>query len=99
MHLSAFVLVVSHMVAEIARFVAAILLLVVGFGCGISALRHDDELFGTLPSAMLSLSTIVVGMYDPDYTEMRASNPHLLSALLLFTSMAAILLLNLLISQ
>merc|ERR1719399_1482393 len=97
--LSAFVLVVAHVMWEIGRFAVALSLLTFAFGCGIGALKHDDENFRSIPSAVLSLYSMVIGIYQPDYGQLLAQDPSLLGAIIVFMAVVAILLLNLLIAQ
>jgi len=97
--LSAFVLVGSHVMSEVGRFLAAIVLLFLSFGTGVSCLTHTDPLFADIPSAILSLFAVLVRLHHPKYEEMASENPALLGAIGMFMAICSIVLLNLLISQ
>jgi len=97
--LSAFVLVGSHVMSEVGRFLAAICLLFLSFGTGVSCLSHSDPLFADIPSAILSLFAVLVRLHHPKYEEMASENPALLGAIGMFMAICSIILLNLLISQ
>merc|ERR1719399_1348790 len=97
--LSAFVLVVAHVMWEIGRFAVALSVLSLAFGCGIGALKHGDDNFRTIPNAVLTLYSMAIGLHQPNYGELLAQDPSLLGAILCFMAVVVILLLNLLIAQ
>lgn len=96
--LSAFVLVCGYVLDEFGRFMIALVFLVLTFGSAISVLKTDHSEYRDIPSSVISLFAVTVGLYEKDYREL-SDEPVLLSAVFLFITAAAILLLNLLIAQ
>jgi hemoglobin-like flavoprotein len=96
--LSAFVLVCGHVLQEVGRFMVALIFLLLTFASAISVLKTEHEEFADVPSAMVSLFAVTVGIYEKDFREMN-NEPVLLAAVFLFIAASAILLLNLLIAQ
>jgi uncharacterized membrane protein YgcG len=96
--LSAFLLVCTTVVAEVARFMVALGFLLMTFGSGIACLRRDHPDYQGLPTTLLSLFAMTVVLFPRDYRELQY-DPALLVTLFIFVTLAVILLLNLLIAQ
>jgi len=98
--LSAFTLVAAHVMSEVGRFLAAMLLLLLAFSSGVAALGHSHAVFFDVPNAMLSMFAITIGLYEieDEYDRFR-QEPALFIAILLFMAICVVLLLNLLIAQ
>jgi hypothetical protein len=96
--LSAFVLVCGHVLQEVGRFMVALIFLLLTFASAISVLKTQHAEFSDVPSAMVSLFAVTVGIYEKDFRELN-NEPVLLGAVFLFICASAILLLNLLIAQ
>jgi len=98
--LSAFTLVGAHVMSEVGRFLAALLLLLLAFSSGVAALGHSHAVFRDVPNAMLSMFAITIGLYEieDEYDRFRRE-PALFIAILLFMAICVVLLLNLLIAQ
>lgn len=95
--LSAFMLVVTHVLSEIGRFMVALIFLLLTFGSAISVLDHDQEEMQSLPSAAMALFAITVKLYQDDYRGI--DDPALIVAIFVYQTASSILLLNLLIAQ
>ncbi|CAE7749906.1 unnamed protein product [Symbiodinium pilosum] len=96
--LAAFVLVCREVLSEVGKFLVAILFILITFSSAIATLRHDVAEFSTLPKAANCLFATTVGIYEGDYRELM-HQPALLAPVLLFITVSAILLINLLIAQ
>jgi hypothetical protein len=95
--LSAFKLVVQHVLAEIGRFMVALVFLLLTFGSAISVLDHDQEAMKNIAQASVALFAITVKLYQDDYRGI--DEPALIVAIFLYQTASAIVLMNLLISQ
>mmetsp|Transcript_41263 Transcript_41263/g.119321 ORF Transcript_41263/g.119321 Transcript_41263/m.119321 type:complete len:1270 (-) Transcript_41263:20-3829(-) len=96
--LQAFLLVFSHIMSELGRFLVAMLFLLATFSSAITCLRHGKSEFSTILSSANCLFAITVGLYEGDYREM-THEPFLLLPVFLFVTVSTILLINLLIAQ
>jgi len=96
--LSAFVLVVKHVLSEVGRFCVAMLFLLITFSSAAASLRHNKLEFRDLPSSANCLFAITVGLYEGDFREYFDA-PFLLMCIFFFVTVSAILLINLLIAQ
>mmetsp|Transcript_108001 Transcript_108001/g.328280 ORF Transcript_108001/g.328280 Transcript_108001/m.328280 type:complete len:308 (+) Transcript_108001:1-924(+) len=96
--LAAFLLVCRHVMSELGRFLVAMLFLLATFSSAITCLRHGKSEFSNLTNSANCLFAITVGLYEGDYREM-TGQPALLLPVLLFVTVSAILLINLLIAQ
>jgi len=96
--LAAFVLVCKHVLSEVGKFLVAMIFILITFSSAIATLRHDTDELRTVPKAANCLFAVTVGLYEGDYREL-IHQPALLSPVLLFVTVSAILLINLLIAQ
>eukprot|EP00747_Dinoflagellata_sp_TGD_P126435 gnl/TRDRNA2_/TRDRNA2_174280_c19_seq5.p1 gnl/TRDRNA2_/TRDRNA2_174280_c19~~gnl/TRDRNA2_/TRDRNA2_174280_c19_seq5.p1 ORF type:complete len:946 (-),score=186.37 gnl/TRDRNA2_/TRDRNA2_174280_c19_seq5:45-2477(-) len=96
--LSAFSIVISSVFEEIGRFIAALTFLLMLFGSAISVLKSQQEEWRDFPSAVISLFSLTIVTYQPDYRAF-FDDPLLVIAVFIFAVLSAILLLNLLIAQ
>jgi len=96
--LAAFVLVCKHVLSEVGKFLVAMVFILVMFSSAIATLRHDADEFSTVAKCANCLFAVTVGLYEGDYREMM-HEPFLLVPVLLFVTVSAILLINLLIAQ
>lgn len=96
--LSAFVLVIGQVLSEMTRFLAALIFLLMTFGCGISVLEHPYFEMRDIPNSAIALFSITVRLYEDDYRNM-LGEPALLAAVFIFVTFSAVVLLNLLIAQ
>jgi len=96
--ISAFVLVCVHVFTEVGRFLVALFFLLLTFASAISVLHTTHDEFRDVPTTMLSLFAVTVGIYEKDYREIEHESV-LLTAVFFFVAVSAILLLNLLIVQ
>lgn len=100
--ISAFLLVVNHVLQEVRQFLTALMFLLFMFGSAICILCRQctDEggTFNDMLSAMISLFAITVRLYQGDFRDME-SDPLLLAIVLIFVTGSAVLLLNLLVAQ
>jgi hypothetical protein len=101
-NLSAFLLVIKHILAEVRQFIIALTFLLLMFGSAICILCRDCTIeggdFGDMPQAVTSLLAITVRLYQGDFRDM-AENVLLLIMVLICTTLTAVLLLNLLVAQ
>jgi hemoglobin-like flavoprotein len=95
--LSAFNLVVRHVLSEIGRFLVALVFLLFTFGSAISVIDHNQEEMKNVLQAAVALFAITVKLYQDDYRGV--DEPAVIVAILLYQIASAIVLLNLLISQ
>jgi len=100
--LSAFLLVISHVLLEVKQFLIALTFLLLMFASAISISCRDctDEggNFNDMANGVISLFAITVRLYQGDFRDMSA-NPILLTVVLICTTVSAVLLLNLLVAQ
>jgi hypothetical protein len=96
--LSAFVLVISQVMAEILRFMMALTFLLVSFSAAISVLVHENPHLNTFAKAALCLFSMTVRLYEHDYRN-QIDDTILLTCVFSFVMMSVVLLLNLLIAQ
>lgn len=101
--LSAFLLVVGHVLGEVKQFLTALTFLLLLFGSTISILcdrqcGDDGGDFNDMWNAIISLFSITVGLYQGDFREIQP-DPMLLTMIYLFLLVSVVLLLNLLIAQ
>lgn len=101
--LSAFLLVVGHVLGEVKQFLTALTFLLLLFGSTISILcdrqcGDDGGNFNDMWNAIISLFSITVGLYQGDFREIQG-DPMLLTMIYLFLLVSVVLLLNLLIAQ
>jgi hypothetical protein len=96
--LAAFVLVFRQVLSEVGRFLFAMFFLMCSFGSAITCLRHGKQEFDSLQDTAYCLFAITVGLYEGDYRELQ-HQPWLLAMVLMFLTLSAILLMNLLIAQ
>jgi len=91
-------LVCKHVLSEVGKFLVAMVFILVMFSSAIATLRHDADEFSTVAKCANCLFAVTVGLYEGDYREMM-HEPFLLVPVLLFVTVSAILLINLLIAQ
>lgn len=100
--ISAFLLVVGHVVAEVKQFLMALAFLLLMFGSAISIMCRNCPTEGgdysDMPNAIVTLFAITVSLYQGDFRQIQ-EDPALLIAVFLFLTASVILLLNLLIAQ
>lgn len=100
--ISAFLLVVGHVLKEVRQFLMALTFLLLVFGSSISILCRDCTStggeFSDLGNAMITFFAITVGLYQGDFRDMEA-DPLLLVMVLVFITCSGVLLLNLLVAQ
>lgn len=100
--LSAFLLVVNHVLMEVQQFLTALCFLLLTFGSALTILCRDctDEggTFSDMFNAMASLFAMVLRLYQGDFRDME-ENPLLLAIVLVYVTLAAVLALNLLVAQ
>mmetsp|Transcript_51870 Transcript_51870/g.82402 ORF Transcript_51870/g.82402 Transcript_51870/m.82402 type:complete len:310 (-) Transcript_51870:40-969(-) len=95
--LSAFMMVVKHVLSEMSRFLVALVFLLLTFGSAISVLQHDAEDLQDIGQAAVALFAITVKLYQDDYRGIE--DPALIVAIFLYQTTTAIVLMNLLIAQ
>jgi len=96
--LSAFLLVITNVLAEVARFMIALTTLLVTFASAIACLKRQNAEYKDLPTSLVSLAAVTLLLMPRDYRELQY-DPWLLIAVFCFVTAAVILLLNLLIAQ
>lgn len=95
--LSAFMLIVKHVLGELSRFLVALSFLLATFGSAISVLQHDQEEMQTIVQSVIALYAITVKLYQDDYRGVE--DPWLVVVIFIYQGAVTILLLNLLIAQ
>mmetsp|Transcript_93649 Transcript_93649/g.269625 ORF Transcript_93649/g.269625 Transcript_93649/m.269625 type:complete len:1122 (+) Transcript_93649:131-3496(+) len=96
---SAFALVCGRVLSELLLFLFAFSFIVVAFACAISALDQQDVRFDGIPSSMLRLYTITLGMFSPDHYDKILDEPALMALIIAFVVVTVVFLYNLLIAQ
>lgn len=96
--LTAFLLVIVNVMAEIGRFLVALSFLLLMFASAISVLEHTYDDMSDVPKTAIALFAITVSLYEDDYRDFQ-EDPVLLAAVFAFVTSSAVLLLNLLIAQ
>jgi len=100
--LSAFLLVIGHVLHEVQQFLIALTFLLLMFASSISILcrncTEEGGYFGTIEEATITLFAIAVRLYQGDFRDM-TSDPLLLTTVMVCTTFSAVLLLNLLVAQ
>merc|ERR1719476_1133017 len=61
---SAFALVCSRVITEVALFLFGLTFFVLAFACAVSALEHDNQDFDGIPDSMLQLFKITLSMFS-----------------------------------
>jgi uncharacterized membrane protein YgcG len=96
---SAYVLVCTRMLTEVALFLLAIFALIFSFGSAMSCLKQDNAEFQGLHKSMLALLQMVLRMYSAEKYEKAAENVFIMCCVLVLLIMCLIFLLNLLAAQ
>ncbi|CAJ1400909.1 unnamed protein product [Effrenium voratum] len=100
MQISAFVLVCGRVLAEVMLFLLAFVFLVIAFSTAITALHHRLYDFERVDRGMETLLEITLGMYPLDnYKAILAESIYVEIAIIGFTVLISVLLLNLLVAQ
>jgi len=97
--ISAFVLVCGRVVSELGLFIMADFFLIVAFASAISALNHHNPDFAGIPKGMMSLTELTLGMYPTEHFAEMQETPIVLIVVSVYTILAIIFLLNLLVAQ
>ncbi|CAE8640709.1 unnamed protein product [Polarella glacialis] len=97
--ISAFVLVCGRVVSELALFIMAIFFLILAFASAISSLNHHNKDFAGIPKGMLSLAEITLSMYPTEHFDELLESPIVFAGVAVYTILASIFLLNLLVAQ
>jgi len=99
---SAFLLVCSHVMADVVQFLTALSFLILMFGSAITILCRECSTeagdFTDMANAMVSLFSVTLGFYEGDWRQLQ-EEPPLLLAIFIFVMCSSVLLLNLLIAQ
>jgi len=96
---SAFVLVCTRVLSELALFIFALVFIVLAFACAISALEQDDPDFAGIPLSAMQLFKITFGMFSGAHYDILAEYPALFFTAVLYVITTIIFMLNLLIAQ
>lgn len=100
MQISAFVLVCGRVLVEVCLFLMAFLFLIVAFATAITALHHSLYEFTSVDTGMVTLLEITLGMYPTEnYKIMMEESVWVEIAVIIFTILVAVVLLNLLVAQ
>ncbi|CAE8659910.1 unnamed protein product [Polarella glacialis] len=99
MRVSAFVLVCGRVLAELALCLGALTFMIVTFGSAIPAMDQSDPYFVDIPTSMVSLTQIVLGMYPSEGFQHMLEEPYLLISVSVFIVVSLIFLLNLMTVQ
>uniref|UniRef100_A0A7S2QH85 Ion transport domain-containing protein n=1 Tax=Zooxanthella nutricula TaxID=1333877 RepID=A0A7S2QH85_9DINO len=96
---SAFALVCSKVLSEVALFLFGLLFFVLAFACAVSSLEQDDPDFAGIPLSALQLFKMTLGMFSGSHYDMLMDYPALMVAIFIYVITTIIFLLNLLIAQ
>merc|ERR1719240_2322651 len=96
---SAYVLVCTRMVTEVALFLLAIFVILFSFGSAMSCLKQDNDEFHGLHKSMMALLQMVLRMDSSDKCEKAADNIFIMACVLVLLITCLIFLLNLLAAQ
>merc|ERR1719210_2120031 len=95
---SAFVLVCSRLLSEVALFLFGLFFFVVAFASAVSSLQQDDPNFAGIPVSGLVLTKISFGMLGGNHYDVLHDHPALLVAVVVYIIATVVFLLNLLIA-
>jgi len=96
---SAFVLVCSRVISELALFMLGLTFIVGAFACAISALKHQNADFAGIWKTGLNLYKIVLGMLSGLQYDTLMDYPVLMTAIFAYVTVTVIFMLNLFIAQ
>merc|ERR1719282_1409412 len=96
---SAFVLICTRVVSEVALFLFGLTFFVVAFACAVSALEQDNPDFAGIPNSALQLYKITLGMFSGSNFDIMMDYPALMVAIFIYVVTTVIFMLNLLIAQ
>jgi len=96
---SAYVLVCTRMITEVALFILAIFVILLSFGSAMSVLKQDNAEFKGLHKSMVALLQMVLRMYSADKYNKATDNLFVIICVLIVLIMCLIFLLNLLAAQ
>jgi len=96
---SAFALICTRVVSEVALFLFGLSFFVCAFACAVSALEQDDPDFAGIPKSALQLYKITLGMFSGAHYDMLIDYPALMVAIFGYVVTTVIFMLNLLIAQ
>jgi len=97
--ISAYVLVCSRMLSELALFVLALALCIVMFATAVSALKHDDANFNGIVEGSLSFLMLCLGMASDETIDRIFEEPVVFACVGIFIVTTIFFLLNLLVAQ
>merc|ERR1712050_761807 len=96
---SAFVLVCTRLLSEVALFLLGLVFFAFAFAAAVSALLQDDSNFAGIPVSFLSLVKVSFGMFNGTAYDKLHDNPALMVTAFLYVIATVVFLLNLLIAQ
>jgi len=96
---SAFVLVITRLLSEVALFCFGIIFFALTFASATSTLEQDDPDFAGIPKSFIVLSKITLGMLGGAHYDVLHEYPALMFVVILYVIFTVIFLLNLLIAQ
>jgi uncharacterized membrane protein YgcG len=96
---SAFVLICSRVMSEVALFIFGLIFVIIAFSCALSALDHEDADFAGLHKASVGLVEIALAMYPNSHYELLHHEPALLVGVIMYVVVAMVFLTNVLIAQ
>jgi len=96
---SAFLLVCSRVISELALFMLGLTFIICAFACSISALKHQNPDFAGISKSGLKLFQIPLGMFTGQQYDALMDYPVLMTAIFAYVIVTVIFMLNLLIAQ
>jgi len=97
--ISAFVLVCSRVLPEIALFLAGMSFTILTLSSAVAALRHQNEEFSSIPRAALSMVQVVLRMTSDGDFDALEEDPGVMAAVVCLVIVGSVSLVNLLIAQ
>eukprot|EP00931_Biecheleriopsis_adriatica_P078657 TRINITY_DN5208_c0_g1_i1.p1 TRINITY_DN5208_c0_g1~~TRINITY_DN5208_c0_g1_i1.p1 ORF type:complete len:1104 (+),score=248.48 TRINITY_DN5208_c0_g1_i1:34-3345(+) len=99
MHISAYVLVISRVLNEVMLFLCAMTYIVGTFACGISSLHYQAPSWYNVPSCLLSLMEIALGMFSQEFFTEIENHGVMFVSLCVFIILTVLFLMQLLVAQ
>lgn len=96
---SAYVLVCGRMLSELILFLIATVCVLLMLSCAFSCLHVEIEQFKDIPSGIMSLWEMMIGIYATSDYEVLHDEPVILAGCFLFLVLSVVFLLNLLVAQ
>jgi len=94
--LSAFLHAIAKLMEDILKFIAVMVLIMIAFACAFHIVLAYDSEFSSVPAAVLTLYSLMLGLWRPDFAGGH-NDPFVQLLFVVYVTLALILMMNLLI--